>query len=210
MVLQGKSAFYGMNLFEEAPFFYVKDGKVCVWWHYIRDHRQKLFVFPLLGPVGRRLLGIPDPYDVKDKEFSRLVSSLRRIEDTVLEKPDGFNQRTGSIAVLCSVVSASGGRPGIEGKILRMLPNPRSPDGTPIHLDFSEDYYFTTPVNYFDRIQIKLVSPLDYRTLNIPGTTSCILHFKPMNNCLVPDKEKEEDGVDFVPVVVVNTTSKNQ
>lgn len=177
------------GVLHDAPYFYLTDkngpGKtVMSYWNYPAGYRRKIFVFPILSLRNRRLLGMHPNY--QEAPFIRM---LQRTSPTPNHFPDveigedGFHQKDDNMFVLCDLVRTTGMQAGIEGSILRVIPNRQEPQGTVVSHDFSEDYYEVTPKSSFFTVELRIVSSRDYRELNLVHPTTFTLHFKPMDRC---------------------------
>ena len=176
--------------FYAAPHFYMVDKNsgfktVMCSWNYAAGHFRKIHIFPILGADNRRLLGIPKNY--QEAPLMRILmytmsGSPHTYPDAEIGE-EGFTQKTDNMFVLCNLVTTTGARPDMEGKILRVIPNKQEEQGTVIHLDFTEDYYSVTPKTSFFSVHIRLVSSRDYRDFNLTRPTSVTLHFQPVTQC---------------------------
>ena len=178
------------GVFHAAPFFYMVDSNglktVMCSWNYAAGHWRKIHILPILGADNRRLLGIPKSYQegpMLRKLMDSVSGSARGYFGDMTMGEEGFTQKTDNMFVLCNLVTTTGARPDMEGKILRVIPNKQEEAGTSIHLDFTEDYYSVTPKSSFFSVFIRLVSSRDYRDLNLTRPVSVTLHFQPVTQC---------------------------
>lgn len=177
--------------FHDAPHYYLIDKETAfktavLSWNYPAGKHRKIGIMPILGKRNRRLLGIPEDYT--NHKMLRLITSTfasasNNYYPDLEMGEEGFTQKTDNIFVLCNLVRSTGARIGIEGLILRVIPNRQEEQGRVIHFDFTEDYYSVTPKSSFFSVTLKLVSSRDYHELNLVHPTSFTLHFQPINEC---------------------------
>ena len=169
------------EVFDKLPYFYTKNNggaypDVYCCWEYGYALHRKVGIMPIMGPKTRHLLGF-EGYDHLVPLLALAFGSDNVYPDLKIGEP-GFTQVDDNMMVLCDLVSTTGARDGINGQILRIIPNKRAPEGSTVHYDFIDDYFEVTPKSAFFTVTMKLVSSRTYRPVHLEHPTSFTLQFK--------------------------------